>query len=294
MMSILTSACLLSTLSIHIFLTFHLHLLPSLFPYCHLSLYPTPVSSTWKCAYVFPLCHPDEMEPGLAGEVIPTLQLSANATASDVYSLASGATAGRTSDGGTEGSFGFITASINKAKKDASVKQGRDDSSNYVQQRVRKLPTKSKDDADIKVKNKHYHHAQHSQEEKRSTTNAIIDYNNTAKRRVETPSSDSGVTWIGWSHDGRYLAATEYMHPQCLWIFDVLESKLVDVIVQLDSIHVSTVGMMISPRMMLMLMIIIIIISILTRPLSLPLPIHILLLSSLDSLFFCIVCTLVS
>jgi hypothetical protein len=45
-----------------------------------------------------------------------------------------------------------------------------------------------------------------------------------------------GVSWLGWSSDGKYLAATEESQPRCLWIWEPNSSKLVELLIQLESI----------------------------------------------------------
>jgi hypothetical protein len=45
-----------------------------------------------------------------------------------------------------------------------------------------------------------------------------------------------GVSWLGWSSCGQYLAAREESYPRCLWIWHGLEARLCDLLVQLDSI----------------------------------------------------------
>lgn len=45
-----------------------------------------------------------------------------------------------------------------------------------------------------------------------------------------------GVSWIGWSSCGQYMAAREESYPRCLWIWHGLEARLCDLLVQLDNI----------------------------------------------------------
>lgn len=45
-----------------------------------------------------------------------------------------------------------------------------------------------------------------------------------------------GVSWIGWSACGNLLGARDDSHPRCLWIWNALEARLCDLLVQLDSI----------------------------------------------------------
>ena len=45
-----------------------------------------------------------------------------------------------------------------------------------------------------------------------------------------------GVSYIGFSPDGRLVAVRDEAHPRCLWVWSTFDAKLQDLVVQLDSI----------------------------------------------------------
>lgn len=58
--------------------------------------------------------------------------------------------------------------------------------------------------------------------------------NQQPKNELQLPKF--GVSWIGWSSCGQYMAAREESYPRCLWIWHGLEARLCDLLVQLDNI----------------------------------------------------------
>lgn len=45
-----------------------------------------------------------------------------------------------------------------------------------------------------------------------------------------------GVHWTGFSADGKLLAAKEESYPRCLWLWDMVEVKLINIIVQSENV----------------------------------------------------------
>lgn len=46
----------------------------------------------------------------------------------------------------------------------------------------------------------------------------------------------SGVSWFGWSADGLLCAGLEESFPRCIWVWEGLKARAVDLLVQLDTI----------------------------------------------------------
>jgi hypothetical protein len=45
-----------------------------------------------------------------------------------------------------------------------------------------------------------------------------------------------GVSWVGWSSTGQFLAAREEAHPRCLWVWRPLQAQLMAVLVMLEPV----------------------------------------------------------
>jgi hypothetical protein len=161
---------------------------------------------TWIIAYELPLVHPRELNPAMMEEGFKTkVEISSHDFLGIGKNLNQGLFEGpSTSSGKAEDGTIFNRMESLGGNKLGGEKDKNSPSSLYVEKMIKILPKNP------------------------------IDSRGSAKSPHALPAV--GVSWLGWSSDGKYLAATEESQPRCLWIWEPNNSKLVDLIIQLDPI----------------------------------------------------------
>ena len=157
-------------------------------------------TSSWKCAYVLPLVHPNQMEPGLNGDIIPLIELTAAQMKASNAKLGTHAVLDTEIDDPAVKMLEAMTKSSKKDRTNLSNGIG----ACYIKKAIKKLPSRA-----------------------------------LTKKQIATAGNGpprAGVVWAGWSADGALLAAREETQPQCLWIWDAINARLVSLLVQLDDI----------------------------------------------------------
>jgi hypothetical protein len=160
---------------------------------------------TWIIAYELPLVHPRELNPAMIEEGFKTkVEISSHDFLGIGKNLNQGLFEGTSTATGNRAEDGTIFTRMESLGGSKTEKDKNAPSSLYVEKMIKILPKNP------------------------------IDSRGSAKSPHALPAV--GVSWLGWSSDGKYLAATEESQPRCLWIWEPNNSKLVDLIIQLDPI----------------------------------------------------------
>jgi hypothetical protein len=162
---------------------------------------------TWILAFELPLVHPKEMNSGMYQEGFKTkVEISAHEFMGLGKSLrennnifADGNTA--FDDASTTAGSSHPKATVFSSTNEMLSNKG---SSVYVEKMIKMLPKVS------------------------------VDPRSTAKSSNSLPAM--GVNWLGWSADGKYLAATEESQARCLWIWEPSIARLVELFIQIEAI----------------------------------------------------------
>jgi len=162
-------------------------------------------TTSWKCAHVLPLVQPSLMEPGLAGKVLCSVELTAvQARAEGLDEAGDDGSSDLSAEEKTEQKqqqmiFAMTSTKGARAAQEALKSRG----SCYVKKLLKELP-------------------------KRTLTKK--------QSAIMQGPPPRGVVWVGWSADATLLAARDATYPQCMWVWDAVKAQLVSLLVQLDSI----------------------------------------------------------
>lgn len=172
---------------------------------------------TWQLAFVFPLTHPKDMDPGLAdADFVTRVEVSSSdinsslgksAKDSIFESVAGDQSFSSKVAESVDSSHLSTTVFANGKSKVSSLLEG-NASSVFLAKMIKVLPKVS--------------HA--------------VDAKGLAKVQSSGSMPSTGVSSLSWSADGRYLAATEESYSRCLWIWDTTTAKLVDLLVFMDNV----------------------------------------------------------
>ncbi len=151
---------------------------------------------TWLVAYELPLTHPRELNSAMCPEGFKT-----KVEVSSHDFLGMGKNLKESLFEGDGGLFGGLNLNNDLL---VTAAENMDERVVYVERMIKSLPR------------------------------LVLDARGSTKSAHAPPTC--GVNWIGWSADGRYLGATEESYPRCLWIWEAGVARLVDLMVQLESI----------------------------------------------------------
>eukprot|EP01038_Epipyxis_sp_PR26KG_P010727 gene10727-14408_t len=162
---------------------------------------------SWQLVFVFPLLHPKEIsETGLdCSENITITEIASNSIQNSLNSTSNNVHNNR---------------NVNDQKSIPLLSDENShilfNSNKYEIKPIKSLPKRGNDHKSL-----------------------LNNKNNSSSSSVSNSLPLIGVSWIGWSYDSSFLAARDDAYPRCLWIFNPLETKLVSLIIQLETIVAS-------------------------------------------------------